>query len=127
MPINKQLYDVLSDLSKLAQEDEVLRNKALDDILKADPSKPDEFRKAIKDNEDFWKKYPVPNFGHLMTHETELTGLIGFRQQTPIPGYFTSDKFLDSQDTIHSFQKMHQLAAEQRVKLGLVKSDVDTL
>ncbi|HAT1775374.1 interaptin [Legionella pneumophila] len=127
MPINKQLYDVLSDLSKLAQEDEVLRNKALDDILKADPSKPDEFRKAIKDNEDFWKKYPVPNFGHLMTHETELTGLIGFRQQTPIPDYFTSDKFLDSQDTIHSFQKMHQLAAEQRVKLGLVKSDVDTL
>ncbi|HBD7490674.1 TPA: interaptin [Legionella pneumophila] len=127
MPINKQLYDVLSDLSKLAQEDEVLRNKALDDILKADPSKPDEFRKAIKDNEDFWKKYPVPNFGHLMTHETELTGLIRFRQQTPIPGYFTSDKFLDSQDTIHSFQKMHQLAAEQRVKLGLVKSDVDTL
>ncbi|HHT9952451.1 TPA: interaptin [Legionella pneumophila] len=127
MPINKQLYDVLSDLSKLAQEDEVLRNKALDNILKADPSKPDEFRKAIKDNEDFWKKYPVPNFGHLMTHETELTGLIGFRQQTPIPGYFTSDKFLDSQDTIHSFQKMHQLAAEQRVKLGLVKSDVDTL
>ncbi|HHL3493571.1 TPA: interaptin [Legionella pneumophila] len=127
MPINKQLYDVLSDLSKLAQEDEVLRNKALDDILKADPSKPDEFRKAIKDNEDFWKKYPVPNFGHLMTHETELTGLIGFRQQTPIPGYFTSDKFLDSQDTIHSFQKMHQLVAEQRVKLGLVKSDVDTL
>lgn len=127
MPINKQLYDVLSDLSKLAQEDEVLRNKALDDILKADPSKPDEFRKAIKDNEDFWKKYPVPNFGHLMTHETELTGLIGFRQQTPIPGYFTSDKFLDSQDTIHSFQKMHQLAAEQRVKLGLEKSDTDTL
>lgn len=123
MPMNKHFYDMLSDLSLLAREDEVLRNKALDAILQADPSKPDEFRKAIKDNEDFWKKFPVSTGGHLMTHQTEGAR----RKKKPIPNYFTSDKFLDSTDTTHSFQKMHQLVAEQRVRLGLVKSDTETL
>ncbi|WP_447531343.1 hypothetical protein, partial [Legionella pneumophila] len=41
--------------------------------------------------------------------------------------YFESDDFLDSNDPINSFQKLHQFAAEQRVKLGLEKSDSDTL
>lgn len=120
MAKNKDFFDALEHIAESAKSDETLRNglaKVLDDILKADPSDPDAFRKVIADNQELWDKHDP----RLM--EFKEGWLLGPSREE----YLESDDFLDSNDTTNSFQKLHQLAAEQRVKLGLEKSDTDTL
>lgn len=120
MAKNKEFFDALKQIAKSARSDETLRNeltKVLDDILKTDPSDPEAFRKVIADNQEFWDDYDPSlmefNEGLFFGPSTEE--------------YLESDDFLDSNDITNSFQKLHQLAAEQRVKFDLMKSDVDTL
>ncbi len=120
MAKNKEFFDALEEIAELAKNDETLRNelaKVLDDILKTDPSDPDAFRKIITEHQEFWDEHDPSlmefNEGLFFGPSTEE--------------YLESDDFLDSNDTTNSFQKLHQLAAEQRVKLGLEKSDTDTL
>ncbi|HAT1867869.1 TPA: interaptin [Legionella pneumophila] len=121
MAKNKEFFDALKEIAESAKSDETLRNeltKVLDDILKTDPSDPEAFRKVITDNQDFWDKH---DYSSLM--EFKEGWLFGPSREE----YLESDNFLDSNDSTNSFQKLHQLAAEQRVKLGLEKSDADTL
>ncbi|HAT1876428.1 TPA: Dot/Icm T4SS effector Ceg28 [Legionella pneumophila] len=120
MAKNKEFFDALGEIAKSAKSDETLRDelaKVLDDILKTDPSDPDAFRKIIVEHQEFWDEHDPSlmefNEGLFFGPSTEE--------------YLESDDFLDSNDTTNSFQKLHQLAAEQRVKLGLEKSDTDTL
>lgn len=120
MAKNKEFFDALEKIAKSAKSDETLRDelaKVLDDILKTDPSDPDAFRKIIAEHQEFWDEHDPSlmefNEGLFFGPSTEE--------------YLESDDFLDSNDPINSFQKLHQLAAEQRVKLGLEKSDTDTL
>ncbi|CZG15579.1 Uncharacterised protein [Legionella pneumophila] len=120
MAKNKEFFDALEEIAVSAKNDETLRDelaKVLDDILKTDPSDPDAFRKIIADHQDFWDEHDPSlmefNEGLFFGPSTEE--------------YLESDDFLDSNDPINSFQKLHQFAAEQRVKLGLEKSDTDTL
>ncbi|HAT6976990.1 TPA: interaptin [Legionella pneumophila] len=120
MAKNKEFFDALKKIAESAKSDETLRNdtiNVLDDILKTDPSDPEAFREIIVDNQDFWDEHDP---GLMEFNE----GLI-FGPSTE--EYLESDDFLDSNDTTNSFQKLHQFAAEQRVKFDLVKSDVDTL
>ncbi|MFO9099644.1 interaptin [Legionella pneumophila] len=120
MAKNKEFFDALEEIAVSAKNDETLGDelaKVLDDILKTDPSDPDAFRKIIADHQDFWDEHDPSlmefNEGLFFGPSTEE--------------YLESDDFLDSNDPINSFQKLHQFAAEQRVKLGLEKSDTDTL
>lgn len=120
MAKNKEFFDALEEIAVSAKNDETLRDelaKVLDDILKTDPSDPDAFRKIIAEHQDFWDEHDPSlmefNEGLFFGPSTEE--------------YLESDDFLDSNDPINSFQKLHQFAAEQRVKLGLEKSDTDTL
>ncbi|HAT2009703.1 TPA: interaptin [Legionella pneumophila] len=120
MAKNKEFFDALEKIAKSAKSDETLRDelaKVLDDILKTDPSDPDAFRKIIAEHQEFWDEHDPSlmefNEGLFFGPSTEE--------------YLESDDFLDSNDPINSFQKLHQFAAEQRVKLGLEKSDTDTL
>ncbi|HAU0771038.1 TPA: interaptin [Legionella pneumophila] len=120
MAKNKEFFDALEEIAGSAKNDETLRNelaKVLDDILKTDPSDPDAFRKIIAEHQEFWDEHDPS----LM----EFSEGLFFGPSTE--EYLESDDFLDSNDPINSFQKLHQLAAEQRVKLGLEKSDTDTL
>ncbi|AOW59263.1 interaptin [Legionella pneumophila subsp. pneumophila] len=120
MAKNKEFFDALKEIAETAKDDETLRNdtiNVLDDILKTDPSDPDAFREIIADNQEFWDEYDT---GLMEFNEGWFFGKS--RKQ-----YLESDDFLDSNDTTDSFQKLHQFAAEQRVKFDLVKSDVDTL
>ncbi|AMP93199.1 interaptin [Legionella pneumophila subsp. pascullei] len=120
MAKNKEFFDALKKIAESAKSDETLRNdtiNVLDDILKTDPSDPEAFREIIVDNQDFWDEHDP---GLMEFNE----GLI-FGPSTE--EYLKSDDFLDSNDTTNSFQKLHQFAAEQRIKFDLVKSDVDTL
>ncbi|HBC0075992.1 TPA: interaptin [Legionella pneumophila] len=120
MAKNKEFFDALEEIAVSAKNDETLRDelaKVLDDILKTDPSDPDAFRKIIAEHQDFWDEHDPSlmefNEGLFFGPSTEE--------------YLESDDFLDSNDPINSFQKLHQFAAEQRVKLDLEKSDTDTL
>ncbi|HAU1476695.1 interaptin [Legionella pneumophila] len=120
MAKNKEFFDALEEIAGSAKNDETLLNelaKVLDDILKTDPSDPDAFRKIIAEHQEFWDEHDPS----LM----EFSEGLFFGPSTE--EYLESDDFLDSNDPINSFQKLHQLAAEQRVKLGLEKSDTDTL
>lgn len=120
MAKNKEFFDALGKIAKSAKSDETLRNKlakVLDDILKTDPSDPDAFRKIIAEHQEFWDEH---NPSLMKFQEGWFLG-------PSTEEYFESDDFLDSNDPINSFQKLHQFAAEQRVKLGLEKSDSDTL
>ncbi|HAU1199806.1 TPA: interaptin [Legionella pneumophila] len=120
MAKNKEFFDALEDIAESAKSDETLRDelaKVLDDILKTDPSDPDAFREIIAEHQEFWDEHDPS----LM----EFSEGLFFGPSTE--EYLESDDFLDSNDPINSFQKLHQLAAEQRVKLGLEKSDTDTL
>lgn len=120
MAKNKEFFDALEEIAESAKSDETLRDelaKVLDDILKTDPSDPEAFRKVIADNQDFWDE-----------HDSSLMEFNeGWFFGKSRKQYLESDDFLNSTDPTHSFQKLHQLAAEQRVKLGLEKSDTDTL
>ncbi|HAT1880573.1 TPA: interaptin [Legionella pneumophila] len=120
MAKNKEFFDALGEIAKSAKSDETLRDelaKVLDDILKTDPSDPDAFRKIIVEHQEFWDEHNPS----LMKFEE------GWFLGPSTEEYLESDDFLDSNDPINSFQKLHQFAAEQRVKLGLEKSDTDTL
>ncbi|HCU5990532.1 TPA: interaptin [Legionella pneumophila] len=120
MAKNKEFFDALEEIAVSAKNDETLRDelaKVLDDILKTDPSDPDAFRKIIAEHQDFWDEH---DSSLMEFQERRFWGKS--RKQ-----YLESDDFLDSNDTTDSFQKLHQFAAEQRVKLGLEKSDTDTL
>lgn len=120
MAKNKEFFDALGEIAKSAKSDETLRDelaKVLDDILKTDPSDPDAFRKIIVEHQEFWDEHNPS----LMKFEE------GWFLGPSTEEYLESDDFLDSNDPINSFQKLHQFAAEQRVKLGLEKSDIDTL
>lgn len=120
MAKNKEFFDALGEIAKSAKSDETLRDelaKVLDDILKTDPSDPDAFRKIIVEHQEFWDEHNPS----LMKFEE------GWFLGPSTEEYLESDDFLDSNDLINSFQKLHQFAAEQRVKLGLEKSDTDTL
>lgn len=120
MAKNKEFFDALGEIAKSAKSDETLRDelaKVLDDILKTDPSDPDAFRKIIVEHQEFWDEHNTS----LMKFEE------GWFLGPSTEEYLESDDFLDSNDPINSFQKLHQFAAEQRVKLGLEKSDTDTL
>lgn len=120
MAKNKEFFDALGEIAKSAKSDETLRDelaKVLDDILKTDPSDPDAFRKIIVEHQEFWDEHNPS----LMKFEE------GWFLGPSTEEYLESDDFLDSNNPINSFQKLHQFAAEQRVKLGLEKSDTDTL
>lgn len=115
MPKNGQFLDVLDDFQNLLTKNEDERNTAFEALLGADPSNPEEFRKAITDHKEFWNDC---NPG--------LINFIPSRKFRTEESYLQSKTFLDPDDPI-TFQQIHQLAAKQRVKLGLVKSDTETL
>ncbi|WBV69731.1 Dot/Icm T4SS effector Ceg28 [Legionella pneumophila] len=120
MAKNKEFFDALEEIAKSAKNDETLRNelaKVLDDILKTDPSDPEAFRKIVAEHQEFWDEHD-PSL--MEFNEGRFFGKS--RKQ-----YLKSDDFLNSTDPTYNFQKLHQFAAEQRVKLGLEKSDTDTL
>ncbi|WP_241480449.1 hypothetical protein [Legionella norrlandica] len=111
MAKNEQLFHVLKRAIKdtlSAPDNHDLRRgtlRILDDILKADPSDHAAFRQAIINNE-FWN-----------TRDAEL-----------MEDKADSDDFLNSRvEGEYSFKKLHQLAAEERVKLGLASSDDSVL
>lgn len=120
MAKNKEFFDALEEIAESAKNDETLRNelaKVLDDILKTDPSDPEAFRKIVAEHQEFWDEHD-PSL--MEFNEGRFFGKS--RKQ-----YLKSDDFLNSTDPTYNFQKLHQFAAEQRVKLGLEKSDTDTL
>ncbi|TIE55893.1 Dot/Icm T4SS effector Ceg28 [Legionella pneumophila] len=120
MAKNKEFFDALKEIAESAKNDETLRNelaKVLDDILKTDPSDPEAFRKIVAEHQEFWDEHD-PSL--MEFNEGRFFGKS--RKQ-----YLKSDDFLNSTDPTYNFQKLHQFAAEQRVKLGLEKSDTDTL
>lgn len=112
MAKNNELLAALSNTEALTQADATIRNKALDDLLAADPADATAFRLAIKSNEVFWQAQSAA----LMAPKMNVGR--GYLAPTPVEGYFTSDDFLDP-NNLDSFTKIRQKAAEQRVGLGL--------
>lgn len=111
-------FDIaLADLNNLAAQDGVARNRALDEVLKTDPSDVEAFRAAIMSHQEFWRALNREMMASAMN-----VGL-GLFEATPKEGYFESAAFLDPDDATVDFKRLHQLAAEQRVKLGLKEVD----
>lgn len=94
MPKSIVFKEILKSKVTLSGADAAARNKALDALLLADPAKISDFRKAIVVHQDFWKKLP------------------GLADAV----YEDNDNFLKDGPTI---KEIYQLAAEQRVSLGL--------
>ncbi len=121
MAKNNDLFNALNDLTALSGKDTKERNDALEAIIKADPADPIAFRKALNENDKFWKPY---GFMTAPSQWTWTGGLMG--PGKPVPGYLESDDFLAPNDA-KSFTKLRQLAVEQRVKLGLKNAEDDVL
>lgn len=100
MSKNNQLNNILCDQEQLKGKDKALRDNALDAIIQADPANAGQFRKALTDHHAFWSSF---------------LGLMNAGNQ---PDYFKSEHFLDPAATI-KFATLQQLAAKQRVSLGL--------
>ena len=133
MTKNNVLFNALSDAKVLAGKLPVnTRNKALDDLLKIDPKDATAFRKAITDNAAFWGTYDgfmtIPLGPTTWTSTVTSTVTFGrYGQSNPVPNYLDSDQFLDPADVGNSFTILHQLAAKQRVMLGLETANEDVL
>ncbi|BCA94551.1 interaptin [Legionella antarctica] len=94
----------IADLTQRAQH-EKMRDDALDAVLKSDPSNTDEFRKAVSDHNAFWTLF------------------------LSMQGAVDSSQLLDPNDSDPqlSFSKLHQKAAEERVRANLYKVDNQVL
>lgn len=110
MPMNKEFYEVLKNADLLDKEKVKLR-AALDALIQAKTIV--EFKKAIAEN---------PNFTFWQTHYPDLMK----NPRLILGGYHMSDDFLKD-DGEYNFSKLQQVAAEQRVKLGLQNADEDLL
>ncbi|MFI4919318.1 MAG: hypothetical protein ACHP65_07160 [Legionellales bacterium] len=113
MSKNRELFAALHDVDVLSNQDADLRNKALDGLLQADPSDVDAFRSALVKHKAFWEGFAG---GIMQTPQPVPADAVV--PMVPAPDFFTTDDFLDPA-TQPSFQQIHQLAAEQRVQLGL--------
>ena len=121
---NADFFNALSNSHELVNKaDKALRDHALDDLLKADPTNPKAFRNAISSHKAFWDTYNAD----LMTVPMESGRLRSAKKL--VRNYYNTDRFLKvlPPEEPYSFKKLHQLAAEQRVKIGLKTVDEDVL
>lgn len=100
MSKNYEFYRILLNQEQLKSKNKALRDKALDAIIQANPGNADQFRKALTEHHTFWNSFD---------------GLMNPGNQ---PDYFKSVHFLDPAAR-NNFTVLQQLAAEQRVSLGL--------
>jgi hypothetical protein len=124
MSKNAEFFNALSNSHDLANKaDTAQRDNALDALLKADPAKPKDFRKAISSHKAFWDTCNAD----LMTLPSERR--LSHSARKLRRNYYNSDSFLKNlvPEETYSFKKIHQLAAEQRVKLGLKTAEADVL
>lgn len=108
---NKEFLEALRDTDVLRGKTKKTRNDALDAILKADVAKLNEFRSSVCDHDSFWY-YIHGDFD-----------MDNWTVQDPRTG----QGLLDSTDTVDTFLKMKQAAAEQRVKFTLTDADPEVL
>ena len=123
MSKNDGFFTALSDSHALVSKANTeQRDRALDTLLKANPADPTAFRLAISSHKVFWDTY---NTGLMTVPLTRRSR----RSNVPVPNYYNSDAFLSplAPNNPHSFSKLHQLAAQQRVMLGLKTAEEDVL
>jgi hypothetical protein len=108
MAKNLALKRALVNKKILGAADPVIRSKALDDILQADPTDINAVRTAIINNKGFWQLFP------------EL-------QETAANKFYTDSDLLLTLDGPPALSALRQAAAEQRVSLGLKDAPDDVL
>ena len=133
---NEDFYNELLDIDKLEDSEDFdspeelatnikLRAAALEELLKAEPSKPELFRKAISAHKKFWAI-----FNSLELEALDKDGAVVLENGAVVlvkNEEIESDKFLDPTDKDTPFSKLHQLAAEKRVSLGLKNASQEIL
>ncbi|MCL9684018.1 hypothetical protein [Legionella maioricensis] len=120
MAMNLELSQALQSIYQVAQDPDLslrairekMRDDALDAILRSDPGNASEFRNAIIAHKDFWYLFHSMANAKLMDQNA-----------------LDNTQFLDPNDLNPqvSFQKLHQMAAEQRVRSNLYKVDNNVL
>lgn len=123
MSKNKDFFTALSDSHALVNKANTeQRDRALDALLTANPADPTAFRLAISSHKIFWDTY---NTSLMAASRTTVRG----RSNAPAPNYYNSDTFLSplTPSDPYSFSKLHQLAAQQRVMLGLKTAEENVL
>ena len=106
---------------ELKSDGKLARETALNDLVKANPQTPDNFRTAIINKKEQWTALWTGDHKDVMKHK-EQTSL-----EVP-DDYFspTSNKFLNP-EVGPSFAEIHQEAVKQRILLGVKDADQDTL
>lgn len=108
MSKNVALKRALDKKKILGAVDPVIRSKALEDLLQADPADINAVRKAIINNKGFWELFP------------EL-------KETAANKFYTDSDSLLTLGGPPALSVLRQAAAEQRVSLGLKDADDDVL
>lgn len=128
---NDRLLAALKNSTKLAEQDSGERNKALDEILAVDlgtpitPEQAEKFRLAVIKHMEFWVKVdPKIQPDDFSTKEKWFPEILGGKHKSDV---HQKDIYLNVNDNVHSFIKMRQAAAEERVKFGLSSADESVL
>ncbi|HHF7368473.1 TPA: hypothetical protein ACPSKY_003633 [Legionella bozemanae] len=128
---NDRLLAALKNSTKLAKQDSGERNKALDEILAVDlgtpitPEQAEKFRLAVIKHMEFWVKVdPKIQPDDFSTKEKWFPEILGGKHKSDV---HQKDIYLNVNDNVHSFIKMRQAAAEERVKFGLSSADENVL
>jgi len=108
MAINKQLLVLIKKqkIDEMSADNLAAFNKALDELLKEDPAKPEGVRRAMVENKAFW--------------DTIDKNLMGDGRDKE---YYTKDDFLDKS----LLTEIQQAAAAKRVESGLIEFEKDDL
>lgn len=123
MPKNTKLHEAIGQLRDKKESEIPIADRinALDALLLIDLTEDNEdhreeqFRDAVYLHEKVWKK-----FDDLMKCEDQINkGSYWSPQMEDDPSYFKKDKFLEYDNSEFTFLELQQIAAEERVKLGL--------